>query len=323
MAQNYGLGRGLASLIPQKRKSTNEAEKRIEKPEKDYNYFGSSAEKKANASLADVTTKQVEVKSDDGKIRNDVQEIEIIKIVPNPHQPRLSFNEEKLQELSSSIKEHGIIQPIVVTKNDGSFEIVAGERRFQAAKMAGLKTVPVIVRDANEKQKLELAITENVQRHDLDAIEEAKAYKKLIEDFEMSQEEVAMKIGKSRSAVANKIRLLNLPVEIQKALIFGEITEGHCKLLLAIENHEKQRALYEMIKKNNLTVRQTENKTKEISVKTHKRNINVDPEIKQIEDEISQKLGTKVKLAKSGNGGRIIVEYYSHEELNNIISHIN
>jgi ParB family transcriptional regulator, chromosome partitioning protein len=316
MAQNYGLGRGLASLIPQK-------SKKIEKPDEDFNYFGSLAGKKVDASAIDGTAKKVAVKSDDNKSRNDVQEVEMIKIVPNPHQPRLSFNEEKLQELASSIKEHGIIQPIVVTKNNGSFEIVAGERRFQAAKIAGLKNIPVIVRDANEKQKLELAITENVQRHDLDAIEEAKAYKKLIEEFEMSQEEVALKIGKSRSAVANKIRLLNLPVEIQKALIFGEISEGHCKLLLAIENPEKQRALYEMIKKNNLTVRQTENKTREISVKTHKRIVSVDPEVKEIEDEISQKLGTKVRLAKSGGGGRIIVEYYSREELNNIISHIN
>jgi len=323
MAQNYGLGRGLASLIPQKRKSADESEKKINKPEKDFNYFGSSAKKESDVSATRSADEKKVVVSDESKFGNNVQEIDIIKIVPNSHQPRLSFNEEKLKELADSIKEHGVIQPIIVTKNNGSFEIVAGERRFQAAKMAGLKTVPVIVRNANEKQKLELAITENVQRHDLDAIEEAKAYKKLIDEFEMSQEEVAAKIGKSRSAIANKIRLLNLPVEIQKALIFGEITEGHCKLLLAIENQEKQRALYEMIKKNNLTVRQTENKTKEISVKSHKRTINVDPETKQIEDELSGKLGTKVKLAKSGNGGKIIVEYYSREELNNIISHIN
>jgi ParB family transcriptional regulator, chromosome partitioning protein len=323
MAQNYGLGRGLASLIPQKRKSADEVDKKINKPEEKYNYFGSSAGKNPDALATDGATKQVTVTADDSKSRNDVQEVEMIKIVPNPHQPRLSFNEEKLKELADSIKEHGVIQPIVVTKSNGNFEIVAGERRFQAAKMAGLKTVPVLAREANEKQKLELAISENVQRHDLDAVEEAKAYKKLIDEFEMSQEEVSLKIGKSRSAVANKIRLLNLPVEIQKALIFGEITEGHCKLLLAIENPEKQRALYDMIKKNNLTVRQTENKTKEISVKTHKRTINVDPQTKQIEDELSQKLGTKVKLTKSGNGGRVIVEYYSQEELNNILNHIN
>ena len=323
MAQNYGLGRGLASLIPQKRKSADEADKKINKPEKDFNYFGTSIDKKSDIAISKSTAKQVAVVSDENKSGNNIQEVEIIRITPNPYQPRLSFSEEKLKELADSIKEHGVIQPITVTKNNGSFEIVAGERRFQAAKMAGLKTIPVIIRDANEKQKLELAITENVQRHDLDAIEEAKAYKKLIDEFEMSQEEVASKIGKSRSAVANKIRLLNLPIEIQKALIFGEITEGHCKLLLAIENQEKQRALYEMIKKNNLTVRQTENKTREISVKTHKRTINIDPEIKQIEDELSGKLGTKVKLAKSGNGGKVIVEYYSREELNNIISHIN
>ncbi|HRZ95179.1 MAG TPA: ParB/RepB/Spo0J family partition protein [Candidatus Moranbacteria bacterium] len=335
MAQNYGLGRGLASLIPQKRKSVpfggsqpgDEAEKKVVEPKEDFNYFGASAAPgsvaaaiKANP-VSTASPKNSGAEKDNGA-GNEIREVEMIKIVPNPHQPRLSFNDEKLEELAGSIKEHGIIQPITVTKNNGNFEIVTGERRFQAAKMAGLKTVPVIVRDANEKQKLELAITENVQRHDLDAIEEAKAYKKLIEEFEMNQEEVAKKIGISRSAVANKIRLLGLPVEIQKALIAGDITEGHCKLLLAISNPERQKAFYEMILKNKLTVKQTETKTKEFSVKTHKRTLHIDPEIKQIEDELSQKLGTKVKLTKSGGGGRIIVEYYSQEELNNILDKI-
>jgi ParB family transcriptional regulator, chromosome partitioning protein len=323
MAQNFGLGRGLASLIPQKRNSAEEAGKTINKPDEKFNYFGASSVPKTSVPVGETGLIQPQTRVDGAKSEKNIQEVEVFRIVPNPHQPRLSFNEEKLKELADSIKEHGIIQPIIVTKNDGNYEIIAGERRFEAAKIAGIKKIPVIIRDASEKQKLELAITENVQRHDLDPIEEAKAYRKLMDDFEMSQEEVAQKIGKSRSAVANKARLLNLPVEIQKALISGTITEGHAKLLLAIPNPEKQRAFYEMILKNKLTVRQTEDKTKEVSVRTHKRTLNIDPEMKQIEDELAQKLGTKVKLSKSGGGGRIIVEYYSQEELNNILNHIN
>jgi ParB family transcriptional regulator, chromosome partitioning protein len=325
MAQNYGLGRGLASLIPQKHKSADQAGKKIDKPDEKFNYFGTSSTP-GNASQENKRAEsgqQAQPGVDEAKSGEKLQDIEIFKIVPNPHQPRMDFDTEKLAELAESIREHGIIQPITVSKNEGQYEIVAGERRLQAAKLAGMKTVPAIVREASEQQKLELAITENIQRHDLNPIEEAKSYLKLVEEFDMSQDQVALKMGKSRSVVANKMRLLNLPVEIQKALISGKITEGHAKAILAIENPEKQRALFDLIVKNNLTVRQTENKTKEISVKTHKRTISVDPEMKQIEDEISQKLGTKVKLSKSGGGGRIIIDYYSQEELNGILDKIN
>lgn len=307
MAQNYGLGRGLASLIPQKNNQTDQSGGKISEPKNDFNYFGAKAsDQKAIASHS-----------------AGIEEIDVIRIVPNPHQPRLRFDEEKLQELAASIREHGIIQPLIVAKNGNQYEIIAGERRFQAAKLAGLKTVPVIVRDATQQQKLELAITENVQRHDLNPIEEAKSYLKLVDEFEMSQEEVAQKMGKSRSAVANKVRLLNLPIEIQKALIETRITEGHAKAILAIENPEKQRALFEMILKNNLTVRQTEEKTKEVSVRTHKRIISVDPEIKNLEDRLSSALGTKVKFSRAGSGGKIVIDYYSQEELDNILSKIH
>ncbi len=301
MAHNYGLGRGLSSLIPPKQNKD-----KITGPREDYNYFGSSISSKSGVS---------------GKKR-DIQEVDIELISPNPHQPRVLFDEMKLKELAASIKEHGVIQPLVVTKKGDQFEIIVGERRLQASKIAGLKSVPVIVREASEQQKLELAVIENIQRHDLNPIEEAKSYGSLIDDFDLGQEEVALRVGKSRSTVANKIRLLTLPVEIQKSLIEGKITEGHAKAILAVDNPEKQRALYELILKNNLTVRQVEDKTKEISVRTHKRNITVDPETKQIEDEISQKLGTKVKISKSGSGGKIIIEYYSKEELENIVSKI-
>lgn len=301
MAQNYGLGRGLSSLIPQKNKT-------ITQPQTDFNYFGSKGETIA-APIAPAS--------------NSAQEIAVGMIVPNPHQPRLRFDEEKLQELANSIKEHGIIQPIVVTKKNKGYEIIAGERRFQAAKLAGLMEVPVVVREATEQQKLELAIIENIHRHDLNPIEEAKSYVKLAMEFDLNQELIAQKVGKSRSAIANKERLLKLPVEIQKALIEQKITEGHAKAILAVENPEKQRALFEMIMKGNLTVRQTEDKTKEVSVKTHKRVISVDPEVKRIEDMLAGSLGTKVKLSKSGDGGKITIEYYSKEELNNILGKIH
>ena len=313
MSQNYGLGRGLSSLIPQKKKP-------VDKPDDESNYFGMGA---TSGSIKDEIQNSKSSNGDDSSgEKSSVEEIEVIRIVPNPHQPRTNFDQDKLFELANSIKEHGIIQPIVVTKEGNQYEIIAGERRFQAAKLAGLKAVPVIVRKANDEQKLELAIIENVQRHNLNPIEEAKSYKKLEDDFDFNQEEVAVKVGKSRSVIANKTRLLKLPIEVQKALISEKITEGHAKAILALENPEKQRALFEMIIKNNMTVRQTEDKTKEVSVKTHKRVVSIDPETKNSVDRLTGALGTKVKISKSGDGGKISIDFYSDEELNNIISKI-
>lgn len=297
MAQNYGLGRGLSSLIPNKKENDD----------------------KVNFSARSISTRT------DDSIRGDkyIVEVDVNNIVPNPHQPRVLFDDEKLEDLAKSIKQHGIIQPLVVSNNGVKYELIAGERRFQAAKIAGLNKVPVIVREASEKQKLELAIIENVQRHDLNAIEEATSYKKLMDEYQMNQEEVASRIGKSRSLVANKIRLLSLPIEIQKALIERRITEGHAKAILAIENPEKQRALFELILKGNLTVRQAEDKTKEISVKSHKRTMQSDPILKELEDRLVGILGTKVRVSKAGDGGKIIIEYYSKEDLDSLLNKIS
>ncbi|MFA6047721.1 MAG: ParB/RepB/Spo0J family partition protein [Parcubacteria group bacterium] len=319
MAQNYGLGRGLASLIPQKKQvpSDGVGNKPISEPKDDFNYFGASSAP-GGANAKPTSPQPISIKSNEG----GVLQVDITQIIPNPHQPRHRFDELKLKELAASIKEHGIIQPLTVSKNNGNYEIIAGERRFEAAKISGLQKVPVIVRDATEQQKLEIAVIENIQRHDLNPVEEARAFQKLVEEFDISQEEIALKLGKSRSSVANKLRLLNLPVEIQKAIIEEKITEGHAKAILAIDNPEKQRALFDLILKNNLTVRQTENKTKEVTVRTHKRNVVIDPVVKQIEDDLSGTLGTKVKLQKSGGGGKIVIEYYSQEELDNILSKI-
>ncbi|EKE18916.1 MAG: hypothetical protein ACD_9C00200G0009 [uncultured bacterium] len=299
MSQQFGLGRGLSSLIPNKQ----------------------SAEPVQSADEFSQRT----VSAGDESIRGDkyVIEVDVSQIVANPHQPRHQFDDEKLENLAQSIKMHGIIQPLIVSKNGNLYELIAGERRFQASKRVGLKKVPVIIREASELQKLELAIIENVQRHDLNPIEEGKAYQKLADEFQMNQEEVATKMGKSRSLVANKIRLLGLPIEIQKGLIDGKITEGHAKAILSIPNPEKQRALYEMIIKNNLTVRQIEEKTKEISVKSYNRSKNVDPEIKKLEEELVGVLGTKVRVNKSGDGGKIVIEYYSKEDLNSLLEKIS
>ena len=251
-------------------------------------------------------------------------EVEIGKILANPYQPRTNFDEEKLKELANSIKEHGILQPMVVTRKGEDYELIAGERRLQAAKIAMLEKVPVIVKDVKDKEKLELAIVENIQRHNLDPLEEAKSFQQLADEFQMSQDEVAQKMGKSRSVVSNKIRLLKLPVEAIKALKSGTITEGHAKAILSLENPEKQRALLDLIIRNHLTVRQAEDKTKEISVKTQRRSSNVDPVIKELEDRLATVMGTKVRVTRSGGeGGKIIIDYYSNDELNSIIDNLS
>jgi len=252
---------------------------------------------------------------------DEVIKIPIENIVPNPRQPRKYFAEENLKELAESIKEHGVIQPIIVTKADGKYELIAGERRLQASKLAKMSEVPAIVRLATSQQKLELALVENIQRHNLNAIEEAKAYQELHSEFNLTQEEIAKRTGKSRSAIANIIRLLELPVEIQRGIIEGKITEGHARAILGLENPEKQRALYELILKNNLTVRATEDKVREVTVHTHKRKVSkqVDPYLQDLEDNIQQKLGTKIKIKKRGTTGKITIDFYSEEEFEKIV----
>lgn len=300
MVQQYGLGRGLSSLIPQN-KTVNATQR---KPLPDFD-----SERVVDSKYA--------LREDAGAPAGRVVEAEIAKIVPNPHQPRRIFAEEKLKELADSIREKGILQPLIVTEKDGKYELIAGERRLRASKLAGLSTVPVIVRKYEELEKLEWAIIENVQRHDLNVMEEARAYRKLSQEFSLSQEEIAKKMGKSRSAVANAIRLLSLPMEIQRAIEEEKITEGHAKALLSIDNPEKQRALFEMILKNNLTVRQTEEQSRSAAsiVRAHTRSGGQDPQIKAIEDELHEVLGTKVRVTKQGTGARIVIECYSKDDL--------
>ncbi len=308
MSQQYGLGRGLASLIPPKKK-TDEG--------------GSAASGSSPFVISPILRAVPEAVSplaSSSPAKDTLQEIPLEKIVPNPHQPRLHFDEEKLKELADSIKEHGILQPLVVTRTGDQYEIIAGERRFQAAKRVGLTTVPVVVRDVTEQQKLELAIIENIQRHNLNPIEEAKAFLRLVDEFNLPQETVAEKMGKSRSAVANTLRLLHLPVEIQRAVSEGKISEGHAKALLGIENGEKQRAVFDLIIKEELTVRETELKVRSIAVKPHVRSaITLQPEILERTEHLTQVLGTKVKITPSGKGGKVVIEYYSPEDLDGLL----
>lgn len=286
------LGTGLSSLIPNKLNKNKEVDIPLKK-------------------------KSFAVSNSD-----EVVKIPIENVVPNPNQPRYYFDGDNLKELSESIKEHGIIQPILVTKINGNqYELIAGERRLQASKLAGLKEISAIIRLATNQQKLELALVENIQRHDLNPVEEAKAYQKLGKEFNLTQEEIAKKTGKNRSTIANIIRLLDLPIEIQRGIIAGKITEGHARAILGLENSEKQRALYELILKNNLTVRAVENKVREVTVHSHKRKVlkQADPYLQDLEDNIQQKLGTKVKIKKHGTTGKITIDFFSEEEFSKIV----
>ncbi|MBX4191279.1 MAG: ParB/RepB/Spo0J family partition protein [Candidatus Doudnabacteria bacterium] len=255
-------------------------------------------------------------------------EISIDLIKPNPWQPRKVFNEETLQELSNSIKEHGILQPLVVVPlPDGTYQLIVGERRLRASKLAGFTKVPVVIRDYMEEQhKLEVALIENIQRHNLDPIEEALAYKQLIDQYKMTQEEVAKKVGKGRTTVTNMLRLLHLPLKIQNALAEGKITEGHARSILALPGMEKQIALYELIVSQAMTVRQVEDKVREMlerpkQVKAPRGPL--DPEAAAIENDLRSKLGTKVSVKKSGESGKITIEFFSQEELNSFMEKIH
>jgi ParB family transcriptional regulator, chromosome partitioning protein len=259
---------------------------------------------------------------------NKLVEVSVDLINPNPWQPRKIFKEEYLKELADSIKEHGILQPLVVIPMPGStFQLIVGERRLRAAQLAGLSKVPVIVRDAMEEQKkLELALIENIQRHNLDPIEEAHAYQQLIDQYKLTQEEVAKKVGKGRTTVTNMIRLLNLPLKIQRAVAEGVITEGHARPILSLPGLEKQLAMLEEIVKGSLTVRQVEDRVREVIQRPKQAKAprsSSDPETAAIESQLRGKLGTKVKVQKSGESGKIMIEFFSQEELNNFLDKLS
>ena len=250
-----------------------------------------------------------------------VLELKINDIEPNAGQPRKLFDDEKLLQLSESIKQHGVIQPIIVKKDNNTFTIIAGERRWRAAKLAGLNTIPALIKDFTELQVMEVALIENLQREDLNPIEEANAFINLMNEFNLTQEQIAEKIGRSRSAIANTIRLLGLSNDVKKFIISGDLTSGHARTLVIIESEELQKTAAEYIIKNKLSVRETENYIKSLLNKkqNNKNTKTINPEYKYVEDKLKNILGTKVKLNANKNKGKITIEYYSNDELDRLL----
>jgi ParB family chromosome partitioning protein len=249
-----------------------------------------------------------------------IEEVDISLISPNPFQPRKVFEQVGLQELADSIKEHGVIQPLVVSKTATGYELVVGERRFRASQLAGLQKVPAIIkRELEDQTKLEVALIENIQRRELNPIEEAQAYDRLMKTFNLTQEQVAKKVGKSRPAIANTVRLLNLPAEIQRAVVEGKISEGHARAILGLPDTEKQLLMYKMVLEQGLNVRQVEAKVREVTVKRQMDAAAPDPKLMALETELRGKLGTQVKIQRQGRGGKITIEFFSDDELNDII----
>lgn len=261
-----------------------------------------------------------------------VVELALDEVTPNPRQPRKSFDEDKLTDLAESIREHGVMQPILVTPRDGKYMIIAGERRYRASVRAGLQTIPALVRDMDDRQVLELALIENVQRDDLTPVEEASAYNILIEDYGYTQERLAQRMGKSRSAIANATRLLALPEDVLQMVDAGKLTVGHVKPLLSIDIPDWQSAFAHEIYQDHLTARQVEQAVKEIQNEGHvtwstetvlfqapPRKKQLPDELSLLQEQLAERLGTKVKIKRNNNGGgKLVIEYYSDEDLKRI-----
>lgn len=257
--------------------------------------------------------------------RGGVESVPINQIIPNPRQPRTIMVEEGLQELAESIKQHGILQPLIVTKEaEGQYVLIAGERRWRAAHIAGLDVVPVILREANDRDRLELALIENVQRADLMPLETAEAYRQLAEEFNLTHDEIALRVGKSRVAVTNTLRLLKLPEAVQNAILSGEISEGHARALLSLSTSQAQTAVLQIILRNGLSVRQTEELVKKYGGEKTPSKPKPEPpvEVKEIENRLREHLGTRVTVNHGKKGGSLVIYYYSNEELNSVLDTI-
>ncbi len=247
--------------------------------------------------------------------------LSIDKIKPNPYQPRAKVDEDKLSELSDSIKEKGIIQPVVVRRVGEEFELVAGERRFLAAKKLGWEKIPAIITGKLSKEEmLELSLIENIQREDLNPIDTATGYKRLLEECHLSQQQLAQKIGKDRSSVANTLRLLNLPEEVRKLISGGKLSEGHARAILSLSTEKEEIELSRRVVKEGLSVRKTEDLIY-VKKKTHvaKQKLNISPAFFEMEEKLKQFFGTSVKVVGKGKGGKIEIEFYSEEDLSRIL----
>ncbi len=244
------------------------------------------------------------------------------EIERNPFQPRKNFDYTEMEDLIESIKKHGILQPLIVTQTAAGYQLIAGERRLRAAEVLELEKVPVIVRSAKDIEKLELSLVENLQRENLNPIEEAKAYQRLIDEFNLTQEEVASLVGKKRATIANTLRLLDLPQEIQQALIGRQLTAGHAKVILSQETEKERLRLFKKILNSTLTVRETESEVKKVPVKSQERRLGKDLETQDKEDCLRKALGTKVTINKKNGQGQINIEFYSEEELEALVQRL-
>ncbi len=320
------LGRGLESLIPDKQ--PEEVPEILPAPEQD-------SQSSLPASIPSPATPARTYQDHFTPRRSDsIFWIEIEKVEANPFQPRREFGEEALRELAASIREHGMLQPVLVTKReletptglDVRYQLIAGERRWRAARIAGLSQIPAVIRRGvpDDRIKLELALIENVQREDLNAMDRARAYKQLVDEFHLVQREIAERIGKSRELIANTLRLLGLPAEIQESLQTGRITEGHARaVLMAGDDRNMQYEVYKAVLTDRLNVREAESKARQVAGKIfipRKRPAQShDPEMREWQNRLQEKLGTKVMLQKIGERGKIVVEFYSDEELRGIL----
>jgi len=289
---SQGLGRGLGSLIPQK----------VNKP----------AKTATGEAIIEVATP-----ADKDRILQLAPE----QIGVNPMQPRQRFLDHELDELVESIRQYGIIQPLIVTRKGDQYELIAGERRLRASKIIGLKKVPAIVREASEQEKLEVALIENLQREDLNPIETAVAYRKLIDEFNLTQEEVAKRVSKSRPAVTNILRLLNLPEEIQLALIDGRMSEGHAKLLTGLDSEAKQISLFRKILHSGMSVADTTNEARRMGG-TKQARVKINYADKDKEFAFREFFGTKAEVRRKGRGGQVILDFFSDEELEEMVNKI-
>ena len=306
-----GLGRGLDALFPDKKTASEENEVKIT----------AKVEKKTEPA---VKVKNVKERTETPRQKKVPMMVKISMVEPNQNQPRKQFDEDALLELTESVKQYGILQPLLVSEKKDYYEIIAGERRWRAAKLAGLKEVPVIVKEFSEQELVEISLIENIQREDLNAVEEAMAYKRLMDEFHLKQDEIADRVGKSRTAVTNSMRLLKLSAKVQQMLIDEMITAGHARAILAVSDMEKQESLAMRVFDEKLSVRETEKLVKAVLAppkekKSHSYSAE-DAAYENLEEKMKSIMGTKVLIHRKKNDkGKIEIEYYSRDELERII----
>lgn len=312
-----GLGRGLDALFPEKKSAVKESVKKA------------TVKTENKTVVPEKTTDDTTEESNRSTIghKKTAMIVKISSVEPNVNQPRKQFDEDALLELSESIKQYGVLQPLLVSDKKDYYEIIAGERRWRAAKLAGLKEIPVIVKEFSEQELVEISLIENIQREDLNPIEEAQAYKRLLTEFHLKQDEVAERVSKSRAAVTNSIRLLKLNEDVQRMVVDEMISTGHARALLAVENPEEQYNLAQRIFDEKLSVRDVEKLVKNLHKpakpkKTDDKTMQVI--YQDIEEKLKQKLGRKVTVTSRGEGsGKIEIEFYNHEDLDRLLDVLN